>query len=487
MINKELIDKLSLFNANTTVGSYISKFSNIALENDKLYKYKRMIHENSEDAENGPFLSVITRTQGSREEALREMLLCLAAQSDMDFEVIILGHYKDDSKRERILSIISEQVKELHDRIRYIQVEEGNRTTPLNYGFACAKGQYISILDDDDIVFDNWVENFKNGAGIANGCIIRAYAFTQEWEIIGSESRISGLRAVKAPQPTYCSDFEFSTQLNGNSCPTMSLAYPAYIFKQLNIIFDESLNTLEDWDFLMRTVFLCGIYDTREATSIYRLWNNTNNSHSIHDDNEWLDNSINIQKKFLEYPVVMPEEFLKQLLNGTYSQLNCNGMNIISCGQKIYLKPKLYLDFGDGFSENNIIYGGFTFKNQILSVSFDLSKLEKEITAFRIDISEDTFMVLDELKINVINKDNSMISVSAKDIDHNGINIDLGLAFVKPDPMIIYNCHEKNEISTIKMETTLKECDIQGVLDKIIKHDGLFKRTYNKIKHCWRE
>ncbi|HVF19852.1 MAG TPA: hypothetical protein VNA14_06385, partial [Mycobacteriales bacterium] len=35
-----------------------------------------------------PFLSVLTRTQGRRPETLRELLLCLAAQTSDDFELL---------------------------------------------------------------------------------------------------------------------------------------------------------------------------------------------------------------------------------------------------------------------------------------------------------------------------------------------------------------------------------------------------------------
>ena len=46
----------------------------------------------SDDGIARPFLTVLVRTQGKRIEPLRDALLCLAAQSDQDFEVIVLDH-----------------------------------------------------------------------------------------------------------------------------------------------------------------------------------------------------------------------------------------------------------------------------------------------------------------------------------------------------------------------------------------------------------
>jgi 2-polyprenyl-3-methyl-5-hydroxy-6-metoxy-1,4-benzoquinol methylase len=44
------------------------------------------------EPEDGPFLSVMMRTQGKRPQELREAFLSLAAQSNQDFEIIVIGH-----------------------------------------------------------------------------------------------------------------------------------------------------------------------------------------------------------------------------------------------------------------------------------------------------------------------------------------------------------------------------------------------------------
>ena len=39
-----------------------------------------------------PFLSIVMRTVGNRVEAMREALLCLAAQDDDSFELLVMVH-----------------------------------------------------------------------------------------------------------------------------------------------------------------------------------------------------------------------------------------------------------------------------------------------------------------------------------------------------------------------------------------------------------
>ena len=108
-----------------------------------------------------PFLSIITRTQGRRIEALREVFLCLAGQDCMDFEVLVMGHNISREAEEKVLNVIEDTPDYLREKIRFVPVKGGNRSTPINEGFKEASGKYAVILDDDDIVFDNWVSSFK--------------------------------------------------------------------------------------------------------------------------------------------------------------------------------------------------------------------------------------------------------------------------------------------------------------------------------------
>lgn len=258
-----------------------------------------------ENTEERPFLTIVTRTQGKRPEALSEVLLSLMGQSCQDFELLVLGHKVEEERANKVKAIIEEVPEELRKRIQYVPVDYGNRTAPLNKGFELARGEYAVILDDDDLVLDNWVEKFKEKAETDYGKILHSYVIAQDWSAIKTENGEEMLRASGSPQNHFCRDFNILTELSGNYCPVLGLAFPTRPFQELNIRFDETLDTTEDWDFLMRMSTLCGVADIPVPTSIYRLWRNAENSQTLHNRAVWNENHLKIQKKFEKYPIFL--------------------------------------------------------------------------------------------------------------------------------------------------------------------------------------
>ena len=160
------------------------------------------------DKHDGPFLTVITRTQGKRPDMLTEMLLCLTGQSNTDFELLIMGHNLSDEQHELVSELIDDLPQWMQEKTRLIPVNGGTRTTPLNRGFEEARGKYIAVLDDDDLVFDHWVEAFYDLHKKHNGTVLHAYSVMQEWETVGG-SFPNTPRAATAPSNKYCCKFNF--------------------------------------------------------------------------------------------------------------------------------------------------------------------------------------------------------------------------------------------------------------------------------------
>ena len=270
-------------------------------------KYLPMIREEqAARGEHAPFLSVITRTQGKRPEMLREVLLCLAAQTDEDFELLLIGHKLKESGKSLVTQILSEQPAAFRERIRFIELNEGGRAAPLNVGFALAHGSYVAIMDDDDLAFDDWVESFHREAEQSPGKIVHAQVITQNWRTFATDEGVDALISTGAYGAEYCTDFEPMQQMESNHCPLNGLAFPTYFFHTFGVIFDESLSTTEDWDFFMRTSFLAGVADVEHPTCLYRLWENAENSYVLHKKWEWQENYERVQEKFEDLPVLLP-------------------------------------------------------------------------------------------------------------------------------------------------------------------------------------
>ncbi len=454
---KELVDPFS------NVSQFIRAYS----PSEETYKVEQA------DSSLDPFLSVITRTQGKRIEALTETLLCLTAQTNTDFEVIVIGHKLTNDGRIAVEDVINELPSWMKQKVRLIKVDHGNRTTPLNVGFEAAKGKYISILDDDDIVFDNWVEEFYNLYKKFPGTILHTYSLVQKWEEIDYYGN-KALRACGSFDNTYCRDFNLLEQVKNNFCPTMSYACPSYPFKKLGIKFNEELSTTEDWDFLMKTAFLTGVSDSNKVTSIYRIWTNTENSYSEHSSYEWIKN-INVLKNYFNtIPIVLPEGYAKKIpfrLNGNESQ------------RPNLVLSKLYVDYGNGFSESDTIFP--TRQKNTSNFVFEGFSNKKLINALRFDPSEYDMVWVSNLDINITTYENQTLNYTLKSIFSNGLRIYNGILFLKPDPQIHISFTKPIKIKNVKINCDIDVNVPDFVFDKISKRKNIFFKILKKLKNTF--
>ncbi len=313
---QRLTVKLSDFPANSAVADYITWLSDLLEHPPKrfLKEYLPIIEEHSKrDHTKDPFLTIITRTQGNRPEMLRECLLSLAAQSDEDFELLLIGHKVSEARDAEIRSILAQQPPALQSKIRYLTLDHGNRTTPINFGFAHAHGKYTAVLDDDDIAFDNYVEAFHQAAEQGYGPLLHAYVVLQPWKTLETDHGLA-LYSAGPPYNLYCRDFHMVSQFEDNKCPLMAIAFPTVYFQSYGIIFDEGCDIREDWDYIMRLASLVGVTDIPEVTALYRVWQNAENSTTLHSTEEWEENYNFLTERFRQMPVLIPsgmEKFQK--------------------------------------------------------------------------------------------------------------------------------------------------------------------------------
>lgn len=274
------------------------------------------------DDVNRPFLSIITRTQGKRILGLEEVILALTAQEDTDFELIVVGHKLEYDNQKAIERVLEDAVEWMRNRIRFVLVDEGNRTRPLNVGFEEARGQYVVILDDDDLPLAHWTATFRKIAKNNPGAVLRSVAAKQTVTSAKRGKANTGIKAIGGFEP-YPPHFDLFTHLSYNETPPISFAVPRSLFQDLGIRFDETLTTTEDWDFLIRSALLVGVACSSEITCIYRWWSdNDHSSRTDHDNDEWLKNHEAVLKKFDQLPLVLPagaSRRIRHLMGMNYS------------------------------------------------------------------------------------------------------------------------------------------------------------------------
>lgn len=251
------------------------------------------------------FASIIIRTQGRRIEELGEVLLCLAGQSNRDFEVIVIAHDVSVATQIEIERTIEGTPSWLRASTRLVRVDYGTRATLLNHGFEHARGRYVIAFDDDDLVFAHWIEAFAKLEQKHSGQVLRSICLRQDADRVKIKDRV-GTRAISAVKSEYAEEFSFIEHLSMNSTPFMSVAFPRSLYRDIGMRFDESLTTTEDWDFLMRAASLVGVADSKEVTAMYRGWVTQDSSRTEHDMNEWLLNQYSVDRKFDSEPLLLP-------------------------------------------------------------------------------------------------------------------------------------------------------------------------------------
>lgn len=437
------------FSDNTEVKLYFNQIKRLveAGQNTDDFKdfYLPMV-EKSRVHKGSCFLSVIIRTQGKRRDGLREALLCLNAQSCQDFEIILIGHKLEPEQEKIVDEILEDQEEEFRKKIRYFKLNRDGRAAPLNFGFANAYGQYAAVYDDDDILFADWVKNFKKAAEKNYGRILHSYAFSQNW----MNTERLGYRATGAPAANYCLDFNIIDQLVVNRCPLMTLAFPVNMFQELGLMFDETLNVTEDWEYFMRLAFMCGVSDIRESTAIYRFWDNIETSATLHNQDDWSKTYQKIQESFNERSALLPCGSTQRLI------AMLTGQNVPVAEGPRGVLSKLYYSIGDPFHENNCIIAC----NDKLMPQFDLWFLFEEkrddVTAMRFDLTEDGLFGIKDLEIVIwfTNGEKHVLNV-ADDCVHNGVNYKDMIVFLHEDPEIVWEFKDERSVDVIHISGTM--------------------------------
>lgn len=278
--------------------------------NQFVRRYHRGAVRRSGTSEPGtaPFLSIVLRTQGRRPETLAEVLCCLAAQTEPDFEVVLVVHGPDQAPATRRL--VEEFDGNIAQRVRVVPCAGGGRSRPANVGLRLATGEYVAFLDDDDLVLAHWVETFKRGALEHPGMVVRSWAAEQhrEWSADG------GL-ATHAPTgpliPLYAKDFDIVRHVRQNETPIHCFAFPRAL-RDLGLELDESVTVCEDWQFFMRAASLCGVHDTRQLTAIYNKWSEHSSAQLVHAG-EWSTMRSMIHTQLDRAPFLLPPGSISQL------------------------------------------------------------------------------------------------------------------------------------------------------------------------------
>ncbi len=120
--------------------------------------------------EKTPSASVVIITR-NRAEVLADCLVRLEKQTCQDFETIVVDSSDNHATRELVKS---------YPEVIYLRIWDGRNNMPeaRNLGISNAHGEIVAFIDDDSMVFPNWLENIISGysqnisIGGVGGCTI---------------------------------------------------------------------------------------------------------------------------------------------------------------------------------------------------------------------------------------------------------------------------------------------------------------------------
>jgi glycosyltransferase involved in cell wall biosynthesis len=267
-------------------------------------------------SEAGPFLSVITRTQGTRLYTLRDTFMSLAGQSCEDFEVVLVINSVSQAVIRNVRAIVDEFPPNFRARINTVTSERAGRSAALNDGIAHARGRYVAILDDDDIAMGHWVETFRQLAAAAPpGALLRTTCARQDFDLSNTGNVPPVPRAASWFKMEWPAIYDPVAHLFTNYTPMMCVAYPIAVFRNDGLQFDETLSTAEDWDFMLRAGMLRGMATSPEVTAIYRLGATADASTRIHTSDEWAANRDAVHHKLSAAPIALPAGSVSQIVS----------------------------------------------------------------------------------------------------------------------------------------------------------------------------
>jgi GT2 family glycosyltransferase/Flp pilus assembly protein TadD len=184
-----------------------------------------------------PLVTVIVPTY-NRPHMLINALKSIFGQTYQSYEVIVVNDGGSDV-RDLFEGLPS-------DSIRYLQ-HETNRGLPAarNTGIKAARGKYIAYLDDDDLFYPDHLETLVYFLESAEHVV----AYTDAHRTF--QERQNGKYVTSKKDVPYSINFDYELILKENFIPVLCIMHRKSCVESVGL-FDETLQSHEDWDLWMR-------------------------------------------------------------------------------------------------------------------------------------------------------------------------------------------------------------------------------------------
>ena len=210
-----------------------------------------------------PKITILMPTY-NRNKYLKQAIQSVIRQTFTNWELLVI----DDGSDPNIYQppLISNIVKEFKDnRIKYLYKENGGLSDALNYGLERSSGDYIALLDDDDVWLCFHLKMlYKLIKKSDNGVV---YGQTAVGHILEDND------TIEVYHEGMCANFNNDQKqfIQRNFLTTCSVLFDKSIVFKHGLFFDETLKTHMDWDFWINLFKFTKFCFVPIRSSIYRM------------------------------------------------------------------------------------------------------------------------------------------------------------------------------------------------------------------------
>jgi glycosyltransferase involved in cell wall biosynthesis len=164
---------------------------------------------------------------------LKECIGSVSSQTFTDFEILLIDDGSPDNTKEVALELATTE-----SRLQYLYKDNGGLSSARNFGIAHAKGTYLVFLDSDDSLKPDFLAASYGKLSGETDITITGYSYFND--------SLSIHRTVLIDE-----NLSFKHIIGGNICPPVSIAIKKSFLDNVGL-FDETLNSAEDWDLWIR-------------------------------------------------------------------------------------------------------------------------------------------------------------------------------------------------------------------------------------------
>jgi glycosyltransferase involved in cell wall biosynthesis/predicted SAM-dependent methyltransferase/polysaccharide pyruvyl transferase WcaK-like protein len=214
-----------------------------------------------------PVVSVIIPTC-DRPDFLKEALQSVLQQTYQDFEIIVVN----DGGRD-----VSDVMGSLDHRGKIVYLQQKEKKGPSaarNLALKAARGKYIAYLDDDDIYYSNHLETL---VGFLEKGDFKV-AYTDSFRAL--QTRINDRYVTTEKKVVYSFDFDRNRFLVYNYIHMGNICHRRELLDEVGL-FDEELETHEDWELCIRLSQRYDFFHIKAVTAEFRIRDDKTNATAI--------------------------------------------------------------------------------------------------------------------------------------------------------------------------------------------------------------